>query len=152
MRALVLTQVRAVRARKVAEATLVRLLPLVQCRDVRLQLGVRGGRVSASVAHVRTFAGMRALVIVLRLVRGEGLVAVLEAACVRTVAGMREEMPRELGALLEVFGGSFATFPLTNTLRTVVDVRGFDVGVEGGRVAEGGETEDARCLLPTADT
>src|SRR6478735_5742081 len=110
MRALVLAQVGAVRAGEVAEATLVRLLPLVQCRDVRLQLRMRGRSVSASIAYVRALAGVRALVVVLRLIRGEGLVAAFEAACIGAVAGVREEVPRELGALLEVFGCGFAIF------------------------------------------
>jgi hypothetical protein len=103
MRALVLTQVRAIRAGEVTEAALVRLLPLVQCRDVRLQLRMRGSRIPAFITYVGTLASVRALVVILRLVRGEGLGAALEAACIGAVARVREEVPRQLGALLEIF-------------------------------------------------
>ena len=109
---LVLAQITAVRAAKVAEPALVRLFTLVQRRDVRLQLRVRRGRVPAAVAHVGALARVRALVVVLGLVRRERLGAPCEAAGVGAVARVREEVPRELGALLEVFGRGVAGRPL----------------------------------------
>ena len=101
MRPLVLGQVARVRARKVAEAAFVRLLALVEGADVGLQLRVRGRCVPAAVADVRALAGVGALVVVLCLVCGEGLVAACVAACVGSVARVAEQVARELGALLE---------------------------------------------------
>ena len=69
------TQITRVRAGKFAEAAFVRLLTLVEGAYVRLQLRVRGGGVAAAVAHVRSLAGVSALVVVFCLVCGEGLVA-----------------------------------------------------------------------------
>lgn len=146
-----LAKIRAVRARKVAEAALVRLLPFMERGNVRLQLRVRRGRVSAPVTYVRALACVRALMVVLCLVGGEGLVAALEAACVGAVTRVREEVAREFGALLEVLGGCFAVFPLADALGAVIYVGGFDVGVERGGVGEGGETEESRGVLPFAD-
>ena len=90
---LVLAQITAVRTREVAEAALVRLFPLVQRTDVRLQLCMRGGRVSAPIAHVRPLACVCPLVVVLCLVRREGLVAACVSACVGSVAGVAEQVP-----------------------------------------------------------
>lgn len=151
VRPLVLAQIAAIRAAEVAEPTLVRLLPLVQRRDVRLQLCVRRGGVPAAIAHVGAFARVRALVVVLGLVGRERLGAAREAARVGAVAGVREEVARELGALLEVFGRGVARGPLAGAGGARVDVRGFDVLVEEGGGGEGGEAEDARGVLPFAD-
>lgn len=151
VRPLVLAQITAIRAAELAEPTLMRLLPLVQRRDVRLQLRVRRGGVPAAVAHVGAFARVRALVVVLGLVGRERLGAAREAARVGAVAGVREEVPRELGALLEVFGRGVARGPLAGAGGACVDVRGFDVLVEEGGGGEGGEAEDARGVLPFAD-
>ena len=133
MSSLVLTKIRTIGAGEVAEPTLMRLLALVQGANVRLQLRVRGRRVAAAVANVRAFPGVSALVVVLRLVGGERLGATREAAGVGTVACVREEVPRELGALLEILGRGVATFPVAGAVGAVVDVRGFDVLVEGFR-------------------
>lgn len=88
MRALVLAQITAVRAGKVAEPALVRLLPLMEGGDVCLELGVRCRSVSAAVADVRALASVGALVVVFGLVGREGFGAGGEAAGVRTVAGV----------------------------------------------------------------
>lgn len=86
MRPLMLAQITAIRTRELAESALMRFLPLVQRTDMRLQLRVRCGCVSAPVAHVRSLACMRALVVVLCLIRGECLVAAGVRAGVRPVA------------------------------------------------------------------
>jgi uncharacterized BrkB/YihY/UPF0761 family membrane protein len=49
-----------------------RLLPLMQRADVRLQLRVRGCRVAAAITYVGTLAGVCALMVVFGLVGGEG--------------------------------------------------------------------------------
>ena len=92
MRALVLGQITRIRTGKVAEPALMRLLIEMQGRDVRLQLRVRGSRVPAVLADVGPVAGVGALVVVFCLVRGEGLGAAFEAACVGPVACVSEEV------------------------------------------------------------
>jgi hypothetical protein len=64
--------------------------------------------VPAAIADVRAFAGVCALVIVFGLICCERLGARWIAACVGAVAGVAEEVAREFGALLEVFGRSVA--------------------------------------------
>jgi hypothetical protein len=59
--------------------------------------------VAAAVADVRSLAGMSALVVVLRLIRGESLIAAVVATSIRTIASVTEEVARKLGTLLEVF-------------------------------------------------
>jgi hypothetical protein len=46
---------------------------------------------------------MSALVVVLRLIRGESLIAAVVATSIRTIASVTEEVARKLGTLLEVF-------------------------------------------------
>lgn len=108
MRPLVFTQITAICAREFAEAAFVRLLAFVQRRDVRLQLRVRRRRVAAAVTDIWALACVGALVVVFGLVGCKCLVARGEAACVRPIAGMAEEVARELGALFEVLGGRIA--------------------------------------------
>jgi hypothetical protein len=50
--------------------------------------------------------------------------------------------------LLEVFGGRVAGVPLAEARGAVVDVCGFGVFVERFGSGEGGETEEARGVLP----
>ena len=107
--------------------------------------------VPAAVADVRALAGVGALVVVLCLVCGEGLVAACVAACVGSVARVAEQVARELGALLEVLGGGVAALPLAEAGGAVVDVGGLDVLVQGGGGGEDGEAEQAWRVLPLAD-
>ena len=88
MRPLMLTQITAIRTRKVAKPALMRFLPLVQRAYVRLQLRMRRCRVSAPVTHVRPLACMCALMVILGLVCSERLVAAGIAACVWSVTRM----------------------------------------------------------------
>jgi hypothetical protein len=90
---LVLAKITTIRARKLAESTLMRFLPLMQSADMRLQLRMRRGRISAAIAHIRSLACVRSLVIVFRLIRGERLVAPNVAACVWPIACMSQQMP-----------------------------------------------------------
>lgn len=69
---------------------------------------MRRRRVAAPVADIRALACVGALVVVFGLIGRKCLVARGEAACVRTIAGMAEEVARELGALFEVLGGRIA--------------------------------------------
>jgi hypothetical protein len=112
MRAFMFTQITAVCTREVAEAAFMGFLSLVEGRDVCLQLRVGGGGVAAAVADIGSFAGVGALVVVFGLVGCKGLGAGGIAAGVGAVAGVPEEVARELGALLEVFGGGVARVPL----------------------------------------
>ena len=57
-----------------------------------LQLRIRGCRVTATVAYVRSLASMRTLVVVFRLVRGKSLVAAFIATGIRPIAGVAEEV------------------------------------------------------------
>jgi hypothetical protein len=88
MRPLMLTQITAIRTRKVAKPALMRFLPLVQRADVRLQLRMRRCRVPAPVTHVRPLTCMRALMVILGLVCSKRLVAAGVAACVWPVTRM----------------------------------------------------------------
>lgn len=151
MRPLVLTQIRTIGTGKIAKPTLVRFPAFMQRTDMRLQLRMRCRRIPASIAHVGSLPRVRPLVVVFRLVGCERLGAPREAAGVGAVARVREEVPRELGALLEVFGGGVAIFPVAGAVGAVVDVGGFDVFVEGFRGGEGGEAEEAWGVLPFAD-
>jgi hypothetical protein len=110
--AFVFTEVTAVCACEVAEAAFVWFLTLVQGRDVGLQLRVRRRRVATAVADVWALAGVGALVVVFGLVGGKGLGTGWVAACVGAVARVAEEVAREFGALLEVFGARIAGLPL----------------------------------------
>lgn len=92
VRPLMLTQITAIRTRKLTEPTLVRFLPLMQRADMRLQLRMRRRRVPASITHIRPLACMCSLMVVLRLVRREGLVAACIAAGVGPVACVSKEM------------------------------------------------------------
>lgn len=94
---------------------------------MRLQLRVCCGCVAATVTYVGALARVGSLVVVFGLVGGEGLVAAFVAAGIGPVAGVAEEVARELGALLEVFGGGFAAFPLAEAVGAVVHVGGFNV-------------------------
>ena len=67
-----------------------------------MELRVGGCGVAAAVADVGALAGVCALVVVFGLVGGKGFAARGETACVGAVAGVAEEVARELGALLEV--------------------------------------------------
>lgn len=86
--------------------------------------------------------------VVFGLVGGEGLVAAFVAAGVGPVAGVAEEVPREFGALLEVFGGGFAAFPLAEAVCAVVHMGSFDVLVQCFGGFEEGEAEEAWPVLP----
>jgi hypothetical protein len=57
------------------------------------------------------------------------------------VTGVPKEVPRELGALLEVFGGGGARVPEAETGAGVVDMGSFGVRVERRGGGEGGEAE-----------
>jgi hypothetical protein len=83
---------------------------------------------------------MRALVVVFGLICGECLGARGVATCVRTVAGMAEQVTGEFGTLFEVFGAGIAGFPLAEARSAVVYVSGFGVFVEGFWGWESGET------------
>ena len=148
VRALVFAQVTRVRAGEVAEAAFVRFLALVKRGDVGLELRVRGRGVAAAVAHVGALAGVRALVVVFGLVGGEGFATRRETACVGAVAGVAEEVARELGALLEVLGAGVAAFPLAEAGRAVVNVRSLGVFMKRFGGGKGGEAEDVRGVLP----
>jgi hypothetical protein len=113
---------------------------------LQLCVGCRG--VAASIADIGPLAGVRALVVVFGLVGGEGLGAGWVAAGVWAVAGVAEQVPRELGALLEVFGAGVTGLPLAEARGAVVDVRGFGVFVECFGRGEGGEAEDVGGVLP----
>jgi hypothetical protein len=88
---------------------------------------VGGGGVPAAVTDVWAFTGVGTLVVVFGLVCCEGLGAGGIAAGVGAVAGVAEEVARELGALLEVFVASFAVLPLAEAGGAVVDVGGLSV-------------------------
>lgn len=115
---------------------------------MRLELCVGRGGVPAAVTDVGALASVCALVIVFGLVGGKGFGARREAAGVGAIAGVTEEVPRELGALLEVFGGGVTAFPLAEAGGAVVDVRGLGVLVEGLGGCESGEAEQAGSVLP----
>jgi hypothetical protein len=134
----VFAEVTAVRTCEVAEAAFMRLFPVVQRGDVRLQLRMCRGCVAAAVADVRALACVCALVVVFGLVGCEGFGARGKAAGVGAVAGMAEQVPRELGALLEVFCRGGAGVPETKTRSRVINVRGLGVRVECGGSREGG--------------
>lgn len=88
---------------------------------------MRRCRVSAAVTHIGSFARVRSLVVILGLVRGKRFVATIVAAGIWAVASMAEEVTRELGALLKVFGRGITAFPLTEAVRAIVHVHGLDV-------------------------
>jgi len=77
--------------------------------------------------------------VIFSLVGGKSFVAAFVAACIRSVASMAEQMTRELGTLLEVFGGSLTRIPLAETVCTIIYVHRFNVFVEGFRGIEDGE-------------
>jgi hypothetical protein len=113
---------------------------------LQLRVGCRG--VAAAVADVGALTGVGALVVVFGLVGCEGFGAGWVAAGVGAVAGMAEQVARELGALLEVFGGGVARVPLAEAGGAVVDVRRFGVFVQRFGGGEGGEAEEAWGVLP----
>lgn len=89
---LMFAKIARVGTRKLAEATLVRLLSLMQRTDVSLQLCVCRSRITAPIANVRSLAGMCPFMVVLCLIRCKRLVAAYIATCVGTVAGMTEQV------------------------------------------------------------
>ena len=125
-----------------------RILALVQRADVGLQLCMRCCCVATAVAYIRSFAGVCPLVIVFGLVGSKRLVTALVATSVWAVACVAEKMTRQLGALLEVFGVCFTTFPLAEAMCAVVNVSGLDVFVEGFGAVKDSETEDTGRMLP----
>jgi len=149
VRTLVFTEVTAIGAGEVAEAAFVRFPALVEGRDVCLELGVRCSRVAAAITHIWAFAGVCALMVIFRLVRREGLGAAWIAAGVGAIAGVAEEVSRQLRALFEVFGRGVAVFPLAEAGGAVVDVHGLGVLVQGFGTREALEAQDAWGMLPT---
>ena len=145
---LVFAQVTRVSTCKLAEPAFVRLLALVQRTDVGLQLRMRCCCVATAVTYVRSLAGVCPLVVVFGLIGSKRLVTALVATSVWAVACVAEKMTRQLGALLEVFGVCFTTFPLAEAMCAIVNVSGLDVFVEGFGAVKDGETEDTGRMLP----
>jgi hypothetical protein len=150
MRALVFAQVTAVGACEVTEAAFVRFLALVQRANVRLELCVRCRRVAAAVADVRALACVSALVVVFGLVCRKCLGAGGIAACVRAVAGVAEEVTRELRTLLEVLGRGVARFPLAEAGSAIVNVGSLGVLVKSFGIWEASKAKQAWSVLPRA--
>jgi hypothetical protein len=88
----VLAQIARISTCEIAKTAFVRFLALVQRADVGLQLRMCCCGIAAAVADIWPLAGMSALVVILGLICGEGLVAAFVAACVWTVAGVTEKM------------------------------------------------------------
>jgi hypothetical protein len=109
---------------------------------------VRRCCVAAAVADVRALACVGALVVVFGLIRCKCLGARGIAACVGAVARVAEEVTRELGALLEVFGRGVAGLPLAEAGSAIVNVSSLGVLVEGFGGREAGEAEQSWSVLP----
>lgn len=133
------TQITRIRTGKLAKPAFVWFLALMQCANMCLQLGMRGGRVTTPITHIGSLACVGALMVILGLVRGKSFVAVFVAACIRPVASMAKQVTGKFGTLLEVFRESFAGIPLTETVYAIVYVGGFDVFVQTLRGIEDGK-------------
>jgi hypothetical protein len=102
-----------------------------------LELCVRRSRIAAAITHIWTFASVCALMVVLGLVRRKSFGAAWIATGVWTVAGVAEEVTRQLRTLFEIFRRGVAVFPLAEAGCAVVDVHGFSVLVQGSRGRKG---------------
>lgn len=94
MSAFVFAQITRISACKVAKPAFMRFLALMQRTNVSLELCVRGGGISATIAYVGPLSSVYTLMIVFCLAGSERLVTTVVATGIWTISSVAKQVPR----------------------------------------------------------